>query len=74
MADRRVFTRGARRFEVVVISVTAARRRRARAIRRLAAARMLPSTIARKLGISIADVRAAMAAVDPFGGLFDAGR
>ncbi|MBS1164167.1 MAG: hypothetical protein H6R00_192 [Proteobacteria bacterium] len=74
MAERRIFTRGARRFEVVVISVTANRRRRARVIRRLAAARMLPSTIAHKLGVSLADVRAALSAPDPWGGLFDARR
>lgn len=74
MAERRVFTRGSRRFEVVVISVTSSRRRRARAIRRLSAAGLLPSTIASKLGVLVADVMAALSAPDPFGGLFDARR
>ena len=72
MAERRIFTRGGRRFEVVVISVTSVRRRRNRAIRRMAAASHLPSTIAGRLGVSIADVLAALAKPDPFGGLFDA--
>lgn len=74
MRDRRVFTRGKRRFEVVVISVATARRRRDRVIRRLAAASFLPSTIARKLGCSTADVLAALAKPVPFGGLFNARR
>jgi hypothetical protein len=73
MAERRVFTRGKRRFEVVVVSITTARRRRDRVIRRLAASH-LPSTIAGKLGLSIAEVLQAIAKPDPFGGLFDARR
>lgn len=72
MAERRIITRGGRRFEVVVISVTSVRRRRNRAIRRMAAASHLPSTIAIRLGVSIADVLTALAKPDPFGGIFDA--
>jgi hypothetical protein len=66
-AERRVFKRGSKRFEVVVISIATIQRRRARLIRRMAARRQLPSSIAIALRMHPADVLAVLSTPPPKG-------